>query len=79
MARRRKSERVHEVRATLQVPQLTKAGSSLNLKIFAGGEKVGEITLGRGSVTWFGRRRKTPKRLSWSRFAEMMDRVAYGD
>jgi hypothetical protein len=68
----------HSVRGDLKVPHLAKAGSSLNLKIYAHGEKIGEIVLGRGSLYWCGRKRHTRKRISWSRFAEMMDELAYG-
>jgi hypothetical protein len=60
------------------VPGLAKAGSSLTLKLYARGEKLGEITLGRGSLYWCGRYRQKRKRISWTRFAEMMDTLAYG-
>jgi len=35
--------------------------------------------IGRGSLFWYGRSRKRSKRIPWSRFADMMDRLAYGD
>ena len=37
----------------------------------------GELTIGRGSLFWRGGRRQKEKRLSWSRFAELMDDLAY--
>ena len=40
--------------------------------------KLGDITVGRGSLYWHGSRRRSPKRISWSQFAEMMDQLAYG-
>jgi hypothetical protein len=46
--------------------------------LFARGEKLGEITLGRGSLYWYGRYRQKRKRISWSTFAAMMDELAYG-
>ena len=33
---------------------------------------------GRGSLFWAGARRQSAKRIHWGRFAEMMDRLAYG-
>ena len=46
MARRRPKQK-HTVKASLEVPGLAKAGSSLTLRLFARGEKLGEITLDR--------------------------------
>jgi hypothetical protein len=76
---KKKAQKTHNVRAALNVRELTRAGSSLNLQIYARGAKVGELEIGRGSLFWFGRSRQKRKRVSWSRFAEMMDRLAYGD
>lgn len=76
--RRRAAENVHTVRASLHVPGLSKAGSSLTLQIYARGEKIGEIELGRGSLFWRGGKRQKRKRIGWSQFAERMDDLAYG-
>lgn len=67
----------HTASATLRVPALAKADASLTLEIAADGEKLGEMLLGRGGVTWWGRHRKIKKHISWSRFAEVMDGLAY--
>lgn len=77
-ARRPRAPRKHAVRAELSVQELTKAGTSLTLEISARGEKLGELEIGRGALYWRGGRRQTKKRLSWSRFAELMDDLAYG-
>lgn len=74
----KRNRKKHAVKAELQVPGLSKAGSSLTLRIYASKLKLGEITIGRGSLYWYGRHRKTRKRISWTRFAEMMDGLAYG-
>ena len=76
--RRQKAVDVHTVKAALHVPGLSKAGSSLTLHIYARKEKIGEIELGRGSLFWRGGKRQIRKRIGWSRFAEMMDDLAYG-
>ena len=75
--RRKAVDTVHTVRAALHVPGLSKAGSSLTLLIYAHMEKIGEIELGRGSLFWRGGKRQKRKRIGWSRFAEMMDDLAY--
>lgn len=68
----------HSVKAHLQVMELAKAGSSLELEIYASKEKLGTLIIGRGSLYWYGRNRHKSKRISWTRFAEMMDELAYG-
>jgi hypothetical protein len=73
----RKQRRVHTVRATLAVRELSNAGSSLNLRLYASKRKIGELIIGRGSLYWFGRNRHMSKRIKWSQFAEMMDHLAY--
>lgn len=70
--------RTHAVRANLIVQELSKAGTSLMLEISARGEKIGELEIGRGSLYWKGGKRHTRKRLAWSRFAELMNQLAYG-
>lgn len=76
MARKR-AGRKHAVKAELRVPGLSKAGSSLTLRIYASKRKLGEITIGRGSLYWAGKYRQNRKRISWTRLADMMDKLAY--
>lgn len=71
-------ERKHAVRASLKVHELTKAGTALHIEIFARSEKVGDLEIGRGSLYWRGGKRQIRKRISWTRFAELMDGLAYG-
>ena len=77
MARRRKRKK-HSVKANLHVLELTRAGSSLDLAIYADQEKIGTLVIGSGSLSWKGGKRQIVKRIPWSRFAEMMDELAYG-
>ena len=77
MAKKRTVKK-HSVKANLQVFELSKAGTSLDLEIYASDQKIGTLIIGRGSLYWYGRNRHTRKRISWSRFAEMMDDLAYG-
>jgi hypothetical protein len=79
MARfKRKVQRKFRVRAKLDNFELAKARCALRLEIYGLGEKVGELQVGRGSIYWWGAHRQREKRISWARFAEMMDKLAYG-
>ena len=78
MARATSNGRKHSVKASLEVHELAKAGSSLNLKIYSRGHKLGELVIGRGSLYWFGKNRQRSTRIRWSEFAEMMEDLAYG-
>lgn len=78
----RKSSRVrrkHAVHARLNVPHLTKAGSGLELEIYAEEEKIGTLTIGRGSLFWKGGKRQKRKQIAWSDFARLMDEMVYGE
>jgi hypothetical protein len=77
--RKKRAKRKHSVVAHLQSIELFKAGSSIDLDIYASKQKIGTLMIGRGSLFWYGRSRQIRKRISWSRFAEMMDELAYGD
>jgi hypothetical protein len=74
----RRIRKRHSVKAHFQVMELARAGSSLELEIRAAKEKLGTLIIGRGSLFWYGSHRKTRKRIPWTRFAEMMDDLAYG-
>lgn len=67
----------HSVRANLHVVELTRAGSSLDLEIYAENEKIGTMIIGQGSLFWYGGKRQLSKRISWSRLAKMMNELAY--
>ncbi|MDT4966660.1 MAG: hypothetical protein QOJ64_1397 [Acidobacteriota bacterium] len=75
---RKRVVKKHSVKAHLQISELSKAGSSLELEIYASKQKIGTLIIGRGSLFWYGRNRQIRKRVSWTRFAEMMDELAYG-
>ncbi len=76
--RNKRVARKHEVKADLANFELAKARSSLTLQIYANKEKIGALEVGRGSLYWQGGKRQRSKRLDWSRFADMMDELAYG-
>ena len=49
----------------------------LDLEIYAEGEKIGTLIIGRGSLFWRGGKRKGQKQIDWTRFAQIMDQLAY--
>jgi len=69
--------RKHEVWAAIDNIELTRAKSSLHLKVWADGVKIGQLEVGQGSLYWWGKNRHKSKRLNWSRFAEKMNELAY--
>jgi hypothetical protein len=79
MPRKQPRPRKHSVKATLKVHELSKAGTSLHLEIYREGEKLGALEVGRGALYWAGGKRKSNKRIDWSRFAERLDELTYGN
>lgn len=77
--RKRSNPKKHTVTANVQILDLTKAGSSIEFKIYANKKRIGTIVIGRGSMTWRGGKRQREETLSWSDFAKMMDDRAYGE
>jgi hypothetical protein len=73
------SDKKHSVHCTLNVPELTKSGTSVTFEVYADGEKLGTVVIGRGSITWSGGKRKSGKQISWTRFAELMNEFCYDD
>ena len=74
---KKKANPVHRVTGTLNLVELTKAGSALTLEVYQKNRKLGTIVIGQGSFSWFGHKRRIEKEWSWSAFAKLMDRAAY--
>jgi hypothetical protein len=81
MPRKRKPRisKIHHVTGTLNMVELSQAGSALTLEVYGGDGKLGTIVIGRGSFSWFGKKRQHEKEWSWTSFAKLMDREAYGE
>lgn len=71
---RRKAPKKHTANARVQLLGLSKAGTSIDLDIFADDEKLGTLVIGRGSLTWFGANWKRGRRFTWSAFANLMNK-----
>jgi hypothetical protein len=74
--RKSRPVRKYSAKAKVQVMELSKAGTSIEVELFADKEKLGTLVIGRGSLTWFGKNSKTGQRFPWSKFAAYMDRAA---
>jgi hypothetical protein len=72
------TDKKHEVKVKLQVLELSKAGSGIELEVFADGEKLGVIEIGQGSFGW---RKASGKlgfqRVDWSTFAGWLNEKLY--
>jgi hypothetical protein len=69
----KKRPRKHTVKASVSNIDLTRAGTSISLEVFADKEKLGTVELGRGSIRWYGRNKQIPILIPWSRFSAWMD------
>lgn len=56
-----------------QWTELTKENTSLTVEVYDGDEKLGELGIGRGSVTWvgLGQWKRARKRLTWQQLSEL--------
>jgi hypothetical protein len=73
----KKPKRAHRVTGSIDNLDLTKASTAMTLILEHKDEKIGELSLGRGSVTWFGRKRKNGVTWTWSQFAAFLDKHGY--
>jgi len=69
----KKRPRKHTVKASVNNLDLTKAGTSICLEVFADKEKIGTVEIGRGSLRWYGKNKQKPTPILWSKFAAWMD------
>ena len=53
--------------------ELSKSGTSTTLYVQDEAETLGTLVIGRGSMTWYGRKWHKGRRFSWARFAAKMD------
>jgi hypothetical protein len=64
----------HEVRVNVRVLELSKAGSGIELEVFAESEKLGEIEIGHGSFGWRKASGKRGfRRVDWTTFAAWLN------
>lgn len=73
------SEKRHIVKAHVKIPELAKAGASMEFELYAEGKKLGTIVIGQGSFSWYGKKRTNRGKLDWTKFADFMDTHFYGE
>jgi len=73
MPRKKLNPRRHSVKAEVSNIDLTKAGTSIKMEVYADAEKIGTVELGRGTLRWRGGRKRKSTIVDWTRFAEWMD------
>lgn len=61
----------HHIEISLPTKPLKNVDTTIS--IWSSGEKLGELLISRGSLDWRPAGRKTVKRISWERLAEMLD------
>ena len=67
-------DKKHKVNVRVRVLELSKAGSGIELEVFAEGEKLGEIEIGYGSFGWRKASGKRGfRRIDWTTFAKLMN------
>ena len=66
-------EKKHQVKVSVQVLDLSKVGSGINLEIKSEGVMLGTMKIGHGSIRWRGANKQKFKRIGWSEFAKLMD------
>jgi len=68
-----KNKLEHSASAVINVCDLTKAGSAIIIEAKLNNKKLGELTIGRGSVTWKPAKKSvTETTYTWSEFAKIM-------
>lgn len=74
---RKQDSQRHRVDATLHNVDVTRAGSSIRLRIYDRKRKLGELEIGRGSIFWCGAKKQSRKRLWWGKVAKLLNQLAY--
>ena len=57
---------------TFNLPNLELGNTDANICIIQDGEKLGEITISKGGIDYYPKKKKRPITISWSRFDEIM-------
>jgi len=63
---------VHEI--DLQLPRVDVSGVDVKLVIHSDYGRLGRLRISKGSIDWYPKYAKTPRRLTWEQFADLMER-----
>ena len=61
----------HHIEISLPTKPLKNVDTTIS--IWSGGEKLGELYISRGTLDWKSARKKSAKKISWERLAELLD------
>lgn len=68
-----KKKELHQVYAALDNWELAKRESAVTFCVRKGKKKLGELSIGRGSVAWTPAKKQTQLTVSWPYFASMFE------
>ena len=64
----------HSVTASMNVIELSKSGSAIELVINSDDEVLGTMRIGRGSIGWKAKNKQTYNDIPWPKFAKMIEK-----
>jgi hypothetical protein len=69
---------VPQHRIDMTQPSKHVVNSDVRFDIHSNREKLGTLTISKGSIDWWPRSKQSGKKISWERFAKVMDELAGG-
>lgn len=76
MTPRRLEATVPEHRIEMSQPSKQVINSDVRFDIYSNKEKLGTMTISKGSIDWWPKRKQSGKRISWEKFAGVMNELA---
>ena len=76
-AKRTEKKELHHVSAALDNWELSKRESAVTFTVRKGGRKLGELSVGRGSVSWLAAKKQYAVTLPWPTLARILEE--YGE
>ncbi|MBC7833540.1 MAG: hypothetical protein H7Y88_00385 [Phycisphaerales bacterium] len=74
MAKAKRASRARQASEVMMtLPERPLAYSDAIFVIRVKGEKLGELRISQGSLDWYARNAKRPKRITWARLAGILD------
>lgn len=62
----------HRVDMSLQAEDIAKAGAAVDFRIFSDSTLLGTIEIGQGTFGWKGAKKKTFRRINWTKLAKLL-------
>lgn len=58
------------------IPERKLGKTDVNFYIDADGDRLGQLSISRGSIVWFPKGSKKGRKISWKKFSELMEENA---